>query len=60
MIVFDGQSQCANDETSHRMKIKKMLQEFEKGNPYIVKNIFRSPKKIKTDYSLESSKPSES
>src|SRR3989338_6526973 len=48
-----GQSKCANDETSHRMKIKKMIKEFEKENPYIVKNIFNSLQNIKTDYLLD-------
>jgi len=50
-----GQSKCANDETSHRMKIKKMLREFEKENPYIMKNIFKSLQNIRTDYLLNSS-----
>ena len=36
------------------MKIKAMLKEFEKDNPYIVKNIFRSLQRIKEDYLLES------
>ncbi len=48
-----GQSKCANDDTSHRMKIKKMLREFEKENPDIIKNIFNSLKNIKTEYLLE-------
>ena len=48
-----GQSKCANDETSHRMKIKKMLKEFEAENPNISKNIFKSLQRIKTDYLLE-------
>ena len=52
-----GQSKCANDETSHRMMIKKMLREFEKENPDIVKNIFRSLQNIKKEYLLENSKP---
>ena len=47
-----GQSKCANDDTSHRMLIKKMLHEFEKDNPYIVKNIFHSLQNIKTEYLL--------
>ena len=50
-----GQSKCANDETSHRMMIKKMLKEFEAENPNIVKNIFRSLQNIKSDYLLQSS-----
>jgi len=48
-----GQSRCANDETSHRMLIKKMLKDFEKKNPMVVTNIFRSLKNIKTDYLIE-------
>jgi tRNA 2-thiocytidine biosynthesis protein TtcA len=48
-----GQSKCANDETSHRMLIKKMLRSFEKDNPQIIKNIFNSLQNIKTDYLLE-------
>ncbi len=47
-----GQSKCANDETSHRMLIKKMLRDFEKDNPQIMKNIFNSMKNIKTEYLL--------
>jgi tRNA 2-thiocytidine biosynthesis protein TtcA len=49
-----GQTQCANDETSHRMLIKKMLREFEKENPNIVKNIFRSLQNVKPEYLLGS------
>ena len=48
-----GQSKCANDDTSHRMMIKKMLKEFENDNPNVVKNIFRSLQNIKTEYLLE-------
>lgn len=48
-----GQSKCANDETSHRIKIKNMLKEMEKENPAIVKNIFNSLQNIRTDYLLE-------
>jgi len=48
-----GQSKCANDDTSHRMLIKKMLKEFEKNNPMVVTNIFRSLRNIKTDYLIE-------
>lgn len=47
-----GQSRCADDETSHRTLIKKMLREFEKDNPNIVKNIFRSLQNIKREYLL--------
>lgn len=50
-----GQSKCANDETSHRMMIKRMLKEFEHDNPNIVKNIFRSLQNIRADYLLQSS-----
>ena len=51
-----GQSKCANDDTSHRMRIKKMLREFESNNPMVVTNIFRSLKKIKSDYLVEPAK----
>ena len=47
-----GQSKCANDDTSHRMIIKKMLREMEKDNPQIVKNIFKSLQNIRTEYLL--------
>ncbi len=47
-----GQSKCANDDTSHRMIIKKMLREFEKENPQVIKNIFRSLQNIRTEYLL--------
>ena len=48
-----GQSKCANDDTSHRMKIKKMLRDYERENPDIVKNIFRSLQNIKPEYLLD-------
>ena len=51
-----GQSKCANDDTSHRMLIKKMLKEFEKNNPMVVTNIFRSLRNIKTEYLINSGK----
>ena len=51
-----GQSKCANDDTSHRMLIKKMLKEFEKNNPMVVTNIFRSLRNIKTEYLIDSVK----
>lgn len=47
-----GQSKCANDETSHRMLIKRMLREFERHNSAIVTNIFNSLRNIRTDYLL--------
>ena len=50
-----GQSKCANDETSHRIKIKKMLRDFEKDNPQIVANIFNSLQNVKHEYLLETS-----
>jgi len=50
--TIGGQSKCANDETSHRMLIKRMIRDFEKNNPQIVKNIFRSLQNIKVDYLL--------
>jgi len=54
-IASIGQSKCANDETSHRMMIKKMLREFEKDNPHVIKNIFRSLQNIKHDYLMQPS-----
>ncbi|MFA5059697.1 MAG: ATP-binding protein [Candidatus Omnitrophota bacterium] len=51
-----GQSKCANDETSHRMLIKKMLHQFEQDNPQVIKNIFRSLQNIKTEYLLDKEK----
>ena len=48
-----GQSKCANDDTSHRILIKKMLRDFEKNNPSIVPNIFRSLQNIRTDYLID-------
>ena len=56
-ITSIGQSKCANDDVSHRMIVKKMLRDFEKYNPAVVKNIFKSLQNIKTDYLLD---PSES
>ncbi len=53
-IATLGQSKCADDETSNRMVIKKLLKEIEKKNPNVVKNIFRSLNNIKVDYLLES------
>jgi tRNA 2-thiocytidine biosynthesis protein TtcA len=47
-----GQSKCANDDTSHRMLLKKMLRDLEKDNPYVVKNIFNSLQNIRTEYLL--------
>ena len=49
-----GQSKCANDDTSHRILIKKMLRQFEVHNGNIVKNIFRSLRQenIKQEYLL--------
>ena len=52
-ITSLGQSKCANDDTSHRMIVKKMLRDFEHHNGDIVKNIFRSLQNIKTDYLLD-------
>lgn len=48
-----GQSKCGNDDTSHRMLIKKMLRDFEANNPMVVTNIFRSLQRIQTDYLIE-------
>ena len=52
-ITTLGQSKCAHDDTSQRMKIKMMLKGLEKENPHIVKNIFQSLQNIKTEYLLE-------
>lgn len=52
-ITSIGQSKCADDDTSHRMKIKQMLREMEKDNPALVKNIFNSLKNIKTEYLVD-------
>ncbi|MDO8580194.1 MAG: ATP-binding protein [Candidatus Omnitrophota bacterium] len=51
-ILSVGQSKCANDDTSHRMKIKHMLRQMEKDNPAIVSNIFKSLQNIKEEYLL--------
>ena len=48
-----GQSKCANDDTSHRMLIKKMLKDFERNNPMVVTNIFRSLQNIKREYLID-------
>ncbi len=48
-----GQSKCGNDDTSHRMLIKKMLRNFEQNNPMVVTNIFRSLQRIQTEYLIE-------
>ena len=52
-IASMGQSKCANDDTSHRMKIKKMLREIQAVNPSVVKNIFKSLQNIKPEYLIE-------
>lgn len=57
--TIGGQSKCANDDTSHRMLIKKMLRDLEKDNPHVVSNIFTSLKNIKTDYLLNPSTPAQ-
>lgn len=48
-----GQSKCANDDTSHRIIIKKMLRKMEEDNPNVVPNIFRSLQNIRFDYLLD-------
>jgi tRNA 2-thiocytidine biosynthesis protein TtcA len=55
-VAAMGQSKCADDDTSHRMRIKKMLREFEQNNPMVVTNIFRSLQNIRTDYLTEPAK----
>lgn len=52
-ITSMGQSKCAGDDTSHRMKIKAMLRDFEKTSPQIVKNIFRSLQNVREDYLID-------
>ncbi|MBI5023464.1 MAG: tRNA 2-thiocytidine(32) synthetase TtcA [Candidatus Omnitrophica bacterium] len=52
-IAGMGQSKCANDDTSHRMLIKKMLRQFEQENPAVVANIFHSLQNVKADYLIE-------
>lgn len=52
-IAGMGQSKCANDDTSHRMLIKQMLRQFEKDNPSVAANIFKSLQNIKREYLLE-------
>ncbi len=49
-IASMGQSKCADDDTSHRMLIKRMLRQLEKDNPSIVVNIFNSLRNIKSEY----------
>jgi len=48
-----GQSKCANDDTSYRMKVKQFIREMERTNPAVVKNIFHSLQNIKQDYLLQ-------
>ena len=48
-----GQSKCGNDDTSHRMKIKQMLKDFEQNNPMVVTNIFRSLQRVQHDYLID-------
>lgn len=55
-MTMIGQAKCANDDNSQRMMIKKMLQEMEKHNPAVVKNIFNSLRNIKSDYLLDTMK----
>lgn len=52
-ITSVGQSKCANDDTSHRIVIKKMLREMEKHNPDIAINIFNSLKNIRNEYLIQ-------
>ncbi|MCK5260017.1 MAG: tRNA 2-thiocytidine(32) synthetase TtcA [Candidatus Omnitrophica bacterium] len=48
-----GQSKCGNDDTSHRMRIKKMLRDFEKESPMVVTNIFRSLQRVQSEYLIK-------
>lgn len=52
-IAAMGQSKCANDDTSHRMIIKRMLRDSEKHNPDVVINIFNSLQNVRSDYLIE-------
>jgi len=45
-----GQLSCGKEEKTHRMRVKKMLKEFEKGNPMVVTNIFRSLQRVQPEY----------
>ena len=52
-IASMGQSKCANDDTSHRMIIKRMLRDSEKYNPDVVINIFNSLQNVRSEYLIE-------
>jgi tRNA 2-thiocytidine biosynthesis protein TtcA len=52
-IASIGQPKCPNSDKTHRMKVKKMLKEFEQNNPMVVTNIFRSLQRVQTDYLIE-------
>jgi len=41
---------AANDETSHRMLIKKNAARVREDNPQVIKNIFNSVKNVKAEY----------
>jgi tRNA 2-thiocytidine biosynthesis protein TtcA len=53
-----GQLSCGNEDKTQRMRIKKMLRDFEKTNPMVVTNIFRSLQRVQTDYLIPSKEPS--
>lgn len=48
-----GQLSCGHEETTHRMRVKKMLREFEEANPMVVTNIFRSLQRVQSGYLIE-------
>ncbi|MBN1869323.1 MAG: tRNA 2-thiocytidine(32) synthetase TtcA [Candidatus Omnitrophica bacterium] len=49
-IDFLGQLKCGNEGKTKRMRIKRMLRDFELENPMVVTNIFRSLQRIKSEY----------
>jgi tRNA 2-thiocytidine biosynthesis protein TtcA len=48
-----GQLKCGHEDKTHRMRIKKMLRDFEKVNPMVVTNIFRSLQRVRSEYLIE-------
>jgi tRNA 2-thiocytidine biosynthesis protein TtcA len=45
-----GQLSCGNEEKTQRMKVKKMLRDFERTAPMVVTNIFRSLQRVQSGY----------
>ena len=52
-IAGMGQSKCANDDTSHRMLIKRCCASSSRKTPRSVANIFHSLQNVKADYLIE-------